>query len=502
MRAVLGAVAIVAACVLTVACRRERPGLEPRHVLLVTVENLRADRCSFLMHDRPTTWVPSDELMREEQRAFGLDDIAADGVVFARCFAPSPVRDVSLATLLSARPPLEHGVTQAGDLLPGELVTLGEAFRAGGFSTAAFLAGPRAPDESFARGIEHVETFASDLDALRACARWLARDPGMGERTFVWIHLAGLAPPWTPREPVAEADAILAGRVFVDPAYAGPFDGSMDSIRRVNGGEYAPTAADREALRALYDRQIAHECALIWTGLHEAYDFHTAPAEASETWARTVFVLAGLNGMELLEHGMIGADGTLSDAALHVPLVLRHPDSLTGERIFDDAVGLADVAPTLLEWMHLPPLPAARGRSLLAVTDSYVKREFPARPEVSQLPDRGVFAVREGPWRLVWNPLKTKPVDRPAAAPPLAEIALYDLDSDPDGAHDVAARHPEIAARLVNAIRAWRERQALFPPEKKPVRRVAPSSLPADAARPAGAAGAPPADAPAGPRGG
>lgn len=460
-------IAVVAVCCLTVACRRERPGLEPRHVLLVTVENLRADRCSFLMHDRPTTWVPSDELMRKEQRAFGPDDMAADGVTFARCFAPSPVRDVSLATLFSARPPLESGVTQAGDVLPGELVTLGEAFRAGGFHTTAFLGGSHPPDESFTRGFDTVETFPSDLDALRAASLWLARDPGMGERTFVWVHVAGLVPPWIPREPIEEADAILAGRVFVDPAYDGLLDGSAESIERVNSGELVPTAADREAIRALYDRQIAHTSAVIWTGLHGAYDFHTAPAEASETWPRTLFVFAGLNGIELLEHGAIGAQGTLSDAVLHVPLILRHPDSLTGERIFDDVVGLADVAPTLLEWMRLPPLPGARGRSLLGVTDSYVEREFPPAPAFAQLPDRGVFTVRDGDWRLVWNPLRTKPADRAASAPALAEIALYDMATDPSGTRDVAASNPEVVTRLVSAIRGWRESLAVVPRPKR-----------------------------------
>jgi len=456
---------------LVTSCGRERPGLEPRHVLLVTVANLRADRCSFLMHDRPTTWVPSDELMRMEERAFGIDDLAADGVSFARCFAPSPVRDVSLATLMSSRPPLENGVTQAGDLLPGEMITLGEAFRAGGFTTAAFLGGSTPPDESFLRGFDTTETFASDLEALRAASRWLARDPGMDERTLVWVHIEGLAPPWIPRDTIEEADAILEGRVFVDPAYDGALDGSAQSIRRVNAGELVPSAVDREALLAQYDRQVAHTSAVIWTGLHDAYDFHTAAAEASETWPRTLFVLAGLNGIELLERGSIGTAGTLSDAVLHVPLILRHPDSLTGERIFDDVVGLADVAPTLLEWMRLPPLPLARGRSLLGVTDSYVEREFPAAPAFAQLPDRGVFSVRDGDWRLVWNPLRAQPADRAASAPPLAEIALYDLGSDPSGTRDVAASHPEVATRLVSAIRAWRERQTVFPPEKRPIPR-------------------------------
>ncbi len=463
---------IAAIAALALGCRHERPGIEPRHVLLVTVEGLRADRCSFLMHDRPTTWVPSDALMREEHRAFGLDDLAADGVVFANCFAPSPVRDVSLAALASARAPLENGVTQPGDRLPGEMITLAEAFRAGGFSTAAFLGGANPPDDSFGQGFTTFESDLTDLEALRAAAKWLARDPGDDERTFVWVHLSTLATPWIPRESIAEADAILEGRVFVDPEYAGPLDGSAASFTSVNSGAYAPTPADRDALRARYDAQIAYLGAILWTGLYGAYDFHTAPAEASETWARTVFALVGTNGTELLEHGAVGASGVLSDATLHVPLVLRHPDSLTGERIFSDVVGLADVAPTLLDWMRLPPLPGATGRSLLAVTDSYVQRPFEDRPAFAQLPDRGVFSLRDTRWRLVWNPLGTRVQGRPEVLGPIPAVSLFDVCADPGERDDVAEFEPEAVERLTAATRAWRERQDAFPAERKPARRT------------------------------
>lgn len=455
-------VLIVALATVAAGCSEERPGFEPRHVFLVTVENLRADRCSFLMHERPTTWMPSDESMREEYRAFGLDELAADGVVFANAYAPSPLSEVSLATLLAARAPLETGVLEKSDPLPGELVTLGEAFRAGGFRTAAFV-GRRDPlDKSFTRGFEHVETFDADLDALLAAADWLGADPGDGARNLVWVHLAGLAPPWSPREPVPDADPLLGERTFPDADVAGRPDGSVESIRALHASVTPQTPADRLAIGAHYDRALARLVAQIWLGLHRAFDYHTARAEASETWARTVFVLAGVNGIELLEDGAVGADGMLSDRTLHVPVFFRHPDSLTGERILADVVGLDDVAPTLLEWMRLPPLPASRGRSLLPVLDSYVERPFVARPAFAQLPERAVFSVRDERYRLVLNPTRAQPAGRPPSAGPLREITLVDHEADPTGIRDVARENPEVVARLMAAVRAWRESQVLF----------------------------------------
>ncbi|MBL8862657.1 MAG: sulfatase-like hydrolase/transferase [Planctomycetes bacterium] len=453
---------------LLAGCARERPGLEPRHVLLLTVGHLRADRCSFLLHERPTTWLPSDELMRSEHRAFSFDDLAAEGVVFAHCYAPSPVLEVSLAALLAGRPPLETGVLRAGEPLPGELVTLAEAFRAGGFQTAAFVAGDPPLEPSFGAGFARFETHASDAQALAAMARHLGRDPGSGARHFTWVHLAGLAPPWSATEALPE---ILGERDFGLDGDAGPVDGSTASLRALNDGAVAAKTADREALRALYDRRLARLSAEAWLGLHAAFDFHTGAAEASETWARTVFVLAGLNGIELLDRGAVGTEGLLSEAVLHVPLVLRHPDSLTGERILAEIVGLEDVAPTLLDWLGLPPLPGARGRSLLALTDSYVQRPFPPRPAFAQLPDRAVFSARDARFRLVWNPTGARPAGRPAAAGPLAAVELFDLAADPRGVRDASASHPEAVARLSAEIRAWRESLGARPAARPPATR-------------------------------
>lgn len=465
---------IAALALLGAGCARERPGLAPRHVFLLTVEHLRADRCSFLMHDRPTTWMPSDETMRAQHRAFSPDDLAAEGVVFARCYAPSPLRDVSLATLHTGRPPLEHAVVAPGDLLPARVVTLAEAFRAAGFVTAAFLGGPQAPASGLAQGFDVQRAYDSDFAALSAAVRHLGRDPGSDARMFTWVHLVGLAPPWAPRAAEPDADALLAGRVFHPPGRPRRVDGAEAILRAWNAGELEPDAGDRADLCDVYDRELARLTAQIWLALHRAFDFHTGAAEASETWARTAFVLAGVNGVELGDAGAVGAAGRLSDAVLHVPLVLRHPDSLTGERIFADVVGLEDVAPTLLDWFGLPPLPGARGRSLLAVTDAHVERPFPERPAFAQLPERALYTARDARWRLVWNPLRAQPAGRPVSAGPLPELVLHDLEADPAGRRDVAAAEPEVVARLQAQIRAWREAQTVIEPaDPRPIRPAA-----------------------------
>ena len=71
-----------------------------------------------------------------------------------------------------------------------------------------------------------------------------------------------------------------------------------------------------------------------------------------------------------------------------------------------EPVDLADVAPTLLEWLEATPSSDERdGRSLLALTDSYRERPFERRPAVAELPAtdgrRGARTARSADWRLV-----------------------------------------------------------------------------------------------------
>ena len=66
----------------------------------------------------------------------------------------------------------------------------------------------------------------------------------------------------------------------------------------------------------------------------------------------TLFVGAGVGGSWLPGDapGVGGAEGRL-----RVPLFLRHPDGLTGRRIYDDVIELADLMPTLVDAFEAQP---------------------------------------------------------------------------------------------------------------------------------------------------
>jgi len=138
--------------------------------------------------------------------------------------------------------------------------------------------------------------------------------------------------------------------------------------------------------------------------------------------------------LELFQHGPRAEDPrSLFDASLRVPLVLRHPASLTGKRCLEDLVELADVPATLRDWFGLSPV---AGRSLLALTDSHVERAFERRPIVARGPDGG--GVRTAERHLIVRG---------------DERLLFAPRRDPLERVDLAAEEPGTVARLLVHLR-------------------------------------------------
>ena len=451
------ALCVLLAAAVTPACAPKRPGLPPRHLVLVTFDGLRADRLSCYAHSRPSSALPSDEQARLEGRAFALDDLAASGVVFAHAYAPSAETLPSLAALFTGLPPVATGVLDEHSRLPLDVPTLAELARASDFHTAAFVSHPRLDLlTAVGRGFEDAHECSSDADALALAREWLERDFGDERQVFLWIHLSGLEPPWQPIAPGELARPQMSPTRFLDPAYRGPADGSPAFFERVASGEPPLEPADRAALGELYDGRIAAVTGRLATFLEDAFDFNRRGADVTEFWSRTLLVVTATHGFDLGDcGGRAGAE--LRDDLLRVPLVLRHPDSLTGERVLAPIVETTDVLPTLVELFALARPRVLPGRSLLGLTDAHPARAFEPRSAITQSAERA-FSVRDERWRLVWNPYRSRlPEGDPRRAQPL--VALYEPESGRAHSGDVAAEHPEVVARLQQEVKDWITRQ-------------------------------------------
>ncbi len=169
-----------------------------------------------------------------------------------------------------------------------------------------------------------------------------------------------------------------------------------------------------------------------------------------ELRASTLLVVTADHGQGLGQHGFL-AHGIVWAEQLNVPLLIRLPTRLGGaERVATAAAGAVDapistidVVPTALA--RLPGLVDAsylrqlQGVDVLA--DAFTPRAvFGMAPQV-----RGLLSTTTTRWRLIRGKDGT--------------AQLFDLEHDPFELEDVAAKFPEIAARLERALLAEVARQ-------------------------------------------
>jgi arylsulfatase A-like enzyme len=374
-------------------------------VVLMVVDCLRADR-----------FTPS-----HMPKFFALTDSA---VRFARARSQSSWTRSAMPSLLSGRYPTEHGLYRMDppDRIRSDVTLLAERFRDAGWLTGAFVEQAQL-DAAFGYDRGFGRYGWRDGLATRVNERWLRWNALF--RTvprFVLVHYIDVHGPYAPKGKFKPKDlppTQLATR------------GSKwrETIRAVRSGRVTPSASDWAHLGALYDGEVRQVDARIGSAL--------ARLRADGTLDASWFVFTADHGERFGEHGDIEHVGPPDETVIAVPLLLRPPGGAERRTVLD-VVQHVDVAPTLIAALGLPADPALPGRDLGPALRG---EPLPPAPSFAEeYAGRRHFAsVREGDWKLVRE-------DR---------SHLYDLATDPLETRDVAAEHPDVAARLEGLLAAY-----------------------------------------------
>lgn len=370
---------------------------EPLHVVLITIDTLRADRLGCYGAEHATT--PE------------IDALAAEGVRFANAATTVPFTLPAHSSLMTGTYPPFHGVREnVGYQLDSGLPTLAEELAAGGFSTGGFVSafvldsrwGIGRGFEEYFDDFDPEESASGNLGAVQrdgaetvaAAVAWLD-EPRQGP-FFLWLHLFEPHDPYTPPEPHLSRHA---GR---------PYDGEV---------AYADALVGR-LRRALEQR-----------GLLE----------------RSLVVLTGDHGEGLGQHREGFHGFFVYDSTVHVPLVVRGP--FADGRVIDAPVSHVDLLPTLLELAGLRVPTEVQGRSLLPLLRGEAESE-----------ERMVYS--ESMYPLVhygWAPLRSlRTRDHKLIAAPRPE--LYDLAADAGESDNVVQHHRRLYAELGGELDALVER--------------------------------------------
>ncbi|HEX4810634.1 MAG TPA: sulfatase, partial [Bryobacteraceae bacterium] len=336
----------------------------PTPVILISIDTLRADHLSAYGYRKLNT--PH------------IDSLATGGTLYGQADSQIPLTLPSHTCLFTSTYPFENRIEENAERVPSSSVTLASVLHGQGYKTAAFV-GSSLLDRRFGLNIGF-DFYDSPFDApedllrnpyslrvrrdgalvFRSATQWLTAH--RGQKVFVFIHLFDLHTPY-----------------------------SRPATNGLSG----------------YDTEVAYVDQLI--GRFQQYLAHDG------WWNQSLVILFADHGESLGDHGEASHGYYAYQSTLWVPLLMHWPDARNAPARgnVDQPAGLIDVAPTILDFLHITVPPSFEGESLLQQGNRAVYSESVyARDAFRWAP---LLALREG---------SLKYIDAP-------KPELYDLSADP-----------------------------------------------------------------------
>lgn len=371
----------------------EKIPVDPVHVLLITVDTLRADHLSCYGYGRKTS--PN------------VDEFAEENLLFRRFYAQNSRTLPSLSTIFTGFFPHETTVMDNTYALPPSLTTLTEILKDAGYVTGAVVSNYVLRRETgFNQGFDTYDDHMEDQEWVRkqpervaerttqAAMEWL--DKNKDKKFFLWVHYQDPHGPYTPRPPYHET--------FL-----------RDGKGKAKQLDFNATTSGQGGIP---DYQRLHD--------HRDYGYYVAQYDGEIRYFDHHFgvLMEHIKGLGLYDHAMIlfasdhgegmgeqdvyfAHDEYLNRGLIHVPLIIRFEEK---RGIRNEQIQQTDLATTLLETLGIPKPPDWRGQNLLS-DDLANELIFSEHPDF--------LSVIGGDHNLFYDRQKK-------------EYTLYDLEKDPD----------------------------------------------------------------------
>ena len=372
------------------SCMPQQDPPAPRHLVLITLDTVRADSLGAYGQAKPTT--PR------------IDAMAEEGVLFLDVLSSSPSTLPSHATIFTGRYPFSHGVrSNDGFRLPDENVTLAEILADRGWKTRAEVAAPvLGASKRLDQGFGEYSTPEEDVSVLARIA-----SPHDHAHT-------------RPAEEVTRRGLDFLRKNAETPFFLWLhyFDAHLP---------YDPPARFSEGLGPYHAeiRRIDHHVGQVLDEI-----------EALGLRDHTLVVLTADHGEGLLQHGEETHSFYVYDSTMRVPLIFWGDGMPHGLRV-RPMVRTVDIAPTILAFLGVPSPPGLEGVSLAPMLRepgldlglvAYGESVESTRAFGSSV----LRFVRVGPWKYIHKP----------------EPELYRVDEDPGEVRNVVAERWRVARRL------------------------------------------------------
>jgi arylsulfatase A-like enzyme len=372
---------------------------QPTPVILISIDTLRADHLGAYGYTRIQT--PN------------IDSFAEHGTIFTAIDSQIPLTLPSHASLFTSAYPFEDQIEENAERVSPGAVTLASVLRRQGYKTGAFLGcvflerqmgidqgfdlydspfdfealSPLSGSMFFGGTSQNPYAVRDRRDGAlvtRPAIQWLAEH--RNQPVFAFVHLFDLHKPYK-----LEDDARRRG--------ISGYDAEIEYVDRLLG---------------------AFKKALVEQGW----------------WDRALVILLADHGEGLGEHGESAHGYFVYESTIRVPLILHWPSgSVSYPPRTSQPAGLIDVAPAILDFLHVPAPPSFRGRSLLGPlgsggdTGAVYSESLHTYDSFGWAPLR---SLRVGPYKYIDAP-------RPE---------LYNLQTDPHEQANLAGKDPARAQAL------------------------------------------------------
>ena len=401
-----------------------------------------------------------------------LDKMAAEGALFQRAYTTAPQCAPSRAGILSGRSTVDIRMTRFSAPLPRDITIFPEVLRKNGYYTG--ICGGRSYHLDGAKGRPAIttETFdkynlrtfthrvdyvkqGMEKDVLSLFQEFLSQVPA-GKPFFTWVNFFDPHRAFTATDYEPDPDKITLPTGFPD----------TELVRKDLAGHYGEIQRLDESVGLLLDE------------LKKRGELNN-----------TVIVFMGDNGAALFR-----GKGTLFETGLNVPLLVRFPGKVKAGSVYKELISGEDIAPTLLDFAGLNPLPEMTGKTFKPLIEGkkhdghrYVFAE--RGPHGSELPTSTVHfdlsrcvigdrykLIYRAMWQLpyapndfysqpFWAELQQMSLDGKLKepwnslyfSPQRPMFDLYDLEKDPHELENLAGKveFAKIEEELKEALQKW-----------------------------------------------
>jgi len=404
LRAVGGEVRVVAPGIVTLDGAAPTATRPIKNVIVYLIDTLRADKLQAV-NPRSRVLTP------------GLARFVETAAVMAGAHTQENWTKPSVATLLSSLFPWQHQAITTEAVVPNDVELLPETLSARGFHTGAFIANGYVSDRfGFRQGWTSYRNYVRE--GRRNVAQYVAADvlEWLDQRPqekpfFLYVHTIDPHVPYKPPRQFLE--------MYDATPYSGVVNFASDNelLEKIKAGRIPLNARDKVHLEALYDGEISY---------HDVHFNSILDGLARRNLADdTMVIIVADHGEEFWDHGSVGHGHSVYEELLHIPMIVRLPGTTATALRVEDAVGLVDVMPTVLEALGQPLPDGLAGQSFLPLL----------RGETADAPRTAVSGFMEG-WRTVVSG-RYKLIHRT-----LERQMLYDLSRDPHEQTDLGPEHP------------------------------------------------------------